>query len=285
MDRAELSRLIQVCGLPRLCGILEASAVPAIRIRTRSIREADLGWGRSRIGGPPDLPKGMAWPSGKGKPLSPLAQINLSELRKHDAEGALPPAGLLSFFYDGLACPWGFDPADRDSWKVLYFPEQDLVRSPLPRELGAEGAYSCCELRFASSWSLPSTESLQTRGVELSEEEFDAYFDLAGEIDGIDGMKEHHQLLGYAAPVQNEMELECQLVSHGLYCGDSSGTDDPRAAALAAGAADWRLLFQLDSDDAASMMWGDLGMLYFWIRKQDLSAREFGKVWTILQCG
>ena len=81
------------------------------------------------------------------------------------------------------------------------------------------------------------------------------------------------------------MRLECQLVTHGLYCGDESGYQDPRAEALAAGAGDWRLLFQLDSDEEGlGVSWGDAGKLYFWIRRPDLRARRFEATWTILQC-
>jgi uncharacterized protein YwqG len=80
------------------------------------------------------------------------------------------------------------------------------------------------------------------------------------------------------------MELECQLVTNGIYCGDPSGYEGPRAAVLEAGSADWRLLMQLDSDDEAGMMWGDAGRLYFWIREADLRERRFDKVWLILQC-
>jgi uncharacterized protein YwqG len=56
------------------------------------------------------------------------------------------------------------------------------------------------------------------------------------------------------------------------------------SAALENGRSDWLLLFQLDSDDAAKMMWGDAGRLYFWITKQDLARRDFSNVWMILQC-
>ena len=81
------------------------------------------------------------------------------------------------------------------------------------------------------------------------------------------------------------MDLECQLVSNGLYCGDSSGYNDPRRERLEAGRSDWILLLQLDSDDDAGMMWGDCGMLYFWIKKSDLKDNMFENCWMILQCG
>ena len=113
----------------------------------------------------------------------------------------------------------------------------------------------------------------------LSPEEEKAYWELLEEEQGW-----FSQLLGHPALIQGEMQLECQLVSNGLYCGDSSGYNDPRAKDLAKGAEDWRLLFQLESNEDIGMIWGDDGMLYFWIRYEDLVARAFEKSWMILQC-
>jgi uncharacterized protein YwqG len=49
------------------------------------------------------------------------------------------------------------------------------------------------------------------------------------------------------------MEAKCQrlMIHHG-----------PRDRDFA----NWRLLLQLDTDDAAGMKWGDVGTLYFWIK-------------------
>ncbi len=95
-----------------------------------------------------------------------------------------------------------------------------------------------------------------------------------------------HKLLGHSDNIQGDMELECQLVSHGEYCGDSDDAyESERGKALAPGAADWVLLLQIDSDeDNCDMMWGDSGRLYLWIRQDDLAARAFGKSWLVLQC-
>jgi len=81
------------------------------------------------------------------------------------------------------------------------------------------------------------------------------------------------------------MQLEAQLVTNGLYCGNETGYKDPRRKALESGADDWMLLLQLDSDNTGEFMWGDAGMLYYWIWKQDLAANRFDRVWMTLQCG
>ena len=33
------------------------------------------------------------------------------------------------------------------------------------------------------------------------------------------------------------------------------------------------------------LMWGDCGMLYFYIRRQDLAQKRFENAWFSLQCG
>ena len=49
---------------------------------------------------------------------------------------------------------------------------------------------------------------------------------------------------------------------------------------------DWMLLFQMGTIETgdSEIMFGDCGHIYFWIRKQDLQALDFEKVWLILQC-
>jgi uncharacterized protein YwqG len=80
------------------------------------------------------------------------------------------------------------------------------------------------------------------------------------------------------------MELECQLASNGLYCGDTTGYSDPRAGELASGASEWKLLFQIDSDDALDFMWGDSGRLYYWVLKDEAQRGDFANAWLVLQC-
>ena len=49
---------------------------------------------------------------------------------------------------------------------------------------------------------------------------------------------------------------------------------------------DWTLLFQLDTveQEGFSLMFGDGGRIYFYIRKEDLRAKRFDRIWLVLQC-
>ena len=245
--------------------------------------------GSSKFGGLPDLPEKSPWPTRAGRPLSFLAQINTSELSGYDCASTLPKRGLLSFFYDYLAQPWGFDPADRDGWTILFSDletETELRQRNAPKGITKDELFDECRLVFHDALSLPTAYFNEAKQVLRDDDAVDRYIEIVdGDLAARNPTGCQHQLLGLANPVQDNMELECQLVSHGIYCGDPEGRNDRRVEELRAGASDWRLLFQIDSDeDGPGWMWGDTGMLYFWIRADDLANKRFKNVWTILQC-
>ena len=105
----------------------------------------------------------------------------------------------------------------------------------------------------------------------------EAYHKLQKEVGG------PHRMFGHPHRIQGEMTLECQLVTHGIYLGDSTDYKGPRAKELKEGARDWRLLLQVDGE-SADVEYGDAGMIYYWIREADLRARRFDQAWLILQC-
>ena len=113
---------------------------------------------------------------------------------------------------------------------------------------------------------------------------YEAYRELCEELTRNGGLT-HHHLLGYPQLVQNPMELECQLASNGVYCGNSEGYQSAQAKSLADGASDWQLLLQIDTDEEGpSWMWGDVGRIYFWIKRDDLASLRFQDVWLVFQC-
>jgi uncharacterized protein YwqG len=258
---------------------VEALASPHAAAAVHLIASAEGS--SSHLGGAPALPDGFDWPSRRGAPLAFIARLDLAELRRALQAEWLPPSGSLLFFYDTENQPWGFDPADRDGWAVLRLLDPAGTAGGTAIARGGE-ALPRRAISFQPIRSLPSSERPAVAALRFSSAEEDAYEALrerpfAG--------KPQHQVGGFPSPVQGDgMEMECQLASHGLFCGDESGYRDPRAAELEGGASDWRLLLQVDSDDDLGVMWGDLGRLYFWVREEDARAGDFSRVWMVLQC-
>lgn len=271
---------IESRGLGALADEILALARPAIRVVPTPTALADLPIGASRIGGTPDLPRGTPWPTWKGEPQSFLGQFDLASLARLPASAALPSEGSLIFFYSARQDTWGFDPDDRESWSVIYAaPGDPLTRAEPPVAVPDGGVFPPCAVEFEETLTLPPLDSMPIDALALTDPQADAYADL---LDAV--TPEGHQLLGHPFQIQSDMTVECQLVSNGLSLADAGAWKDPRVAELEKGRADWRLLFQVDSDDAARMMWGDTGLLYFWIRLEDLAARAFDRTWMVLQC-
>lgn len=250
-------------------------ARPAIRLA--ATRERTSSW----FGGAPVVDsEQFRWPESGGQPMAFLGQLDLAELAIAHRFEWLPDQGALAFFYDVEEMPWGFDPRDRGKWQVRYF-ESASVEVPAPPSMRESSVLERVNLRASKVEVLPAADSELLEGLELSAREWDAYCDYAsGEDDG-----PLHQVGGFPSPVQGDiMELECQLVANGVYVGDATGYERPAGKKLAPGAKDWRLLLQFDSDDAVDVMWGDAGMIYFWIREQDARALRFDETWLILQC-
>lgn len=69
----------------------------------------------------------------------------------------------------------------------------------------------------------------------------------------------------------------------GLYCGDAQAWHSDEGKRILAQPNDWTLLLQIDDDEDAGMQWGDMARFYFWIRAADQRARNFDRVWVIMQ--
>jgi uncharacterized protein YwqG len=234
-----------------------------------------------RLGGTPRLPASTAWPDRKGRPLSFIAELDLTALRVVGGPDWLPASGLLHLFFDAEEEPWGFDPADHDGWKVLMTDGVAAGARAHPPGLSSDRIFAPVLLAGRPALTYPTTER-----VTLSPEVGGAFdFETVHAfMDAELGDGPRHQVGGYPGPIQGDgMELEAQLASNGIYMGGPDSYTDARIAALEPGTADWRLLLQVDSDDTAGIMWGDTGTLYVWVREQDARAGDFSRVWMIVQ--
>lgn len=299
MNKQALKNKLQEHGLEKYFDKLDSVVRNTIRLNQTPIAEDKIKIGQTKIGGLPDLPKNFAWVVERNtvvtdeqkilffnykkkkttiKSLSFIAQINLAEIAPLDSENLLPKSGMLYFFYSAEQEVWGFDNSDKNKFKVLYFEGNinELARTAYPIDLPEYSRFKPCAVTAAPEISFPPYEHEVYQ--EFQAQERDKFWTEIYEDGNI------NKVLGYSDNIQSEMELECELVTNGLYCGDSTGYNDPRANELAPNAKNWRLLLQIDSNEKNEMMWGDCGRLYFWIKIDDLVNRRFDKSWFALQC-
>lgn len=243
-----------------------------------SDQDPDLPPAASKLGGRADLPEETPWPSFEGKSQVFVGQVNLAEIAAHDEERVLPKSGLLSFFF---AQQWriGFDPADRGSYAVLFSEDATRVtRREPPADLPQALELPAVGLRTTLEASLAPADSPAVSRARLRERALSAYTDLLETLDDeAERGPPRHRLLGHPDVVQGDMQRECEAVTAGLEAWADT-TESARA-----GASDWRLLLQVDSDVVSGMEWGDVGRLYYWIRDVDLAKRRFERVWGIHQ--
>lgn len=226
-----------------------------------------LGLGASRVGGLPDLPAELAWPTFEGKKLLPfLAQIDLSQLPRWDGD-PLPSEGWLYFF---ARMDLGDGPIPS---AVLYHrgPREDLARAPRPakedisNEWEGEAVYEtfpvCPRLAVTlDDWRIAqilAQEGLNPRIVA-----------------------DHIQTLAIRASVRPK---EPETETAGFLLGQVSAEDGSAASiAIEAGRVgdDWRNLLMLES--VGSMTWSDCGLLYNLIRNQDLVRGDFSNLLSVI---
>lgn len=262
---------------------LKSMEEQSILLKTAPANEEDFSIGETKIGGTPHLPKDFAWPMFNKKPLAFIAQINLDDVATYDTENRLPKSGLLSFFYEGGEEVWGYDPKDKGGFKVVHFEQtENLQVTSTPDTLEDYMVFSPCKITFECAVSYPSDTyelNKQLFGDSDSDEHEDFFEVIYDAQEGI-----VNKLFGHPGLIQGDIFLETQLVTNGLFCGNSTGYNDPRAKELEKGVSDWMLLFQIDSDNNANMMWGDVGRVYFTIKKEDLANGNFDNIWTVFQC-
>jgi uncharacterized protein YwqG len=299
MNLEEFKNKLGLNGLGKYFDKLQPLIRNTIRLYQSEVDEDRIAIGQTNIGGRPDLPTEINWVTETNtveksgikflifkskkqetitKSLSFIAQINLTEVSPIDKENLLPKTGLLYFFYSAEQEAWGYDYKDQNKFKVIYWNGDfaELKRRDFPSDLPEYSCYKPCSVALKSEVSLPSFDHEIYE--DFAPEEDDIFWGKINDDENI------NKLLGYSDNIQNAMELECELVTNGIYYGNSSGYNDPRAKMLEPNAKNWRLLLQIDSNDENGMMWGDVGRIYFWIKKDDLLNKEFDKSWIILQC-
>lgn len=258
---------------PKIQTMLEQNALPSIHIKLRN--EKPVRVYQSKFGGQAYWPANKRYPTGKnGQPLVFLAQINFSELDGKLAD--YPAKGLLQFFIanDDLYGMEFIDKAlpleryltrKKKNFAVIY--HRDIDESVAARAIPA-GAAKPDDLPYRGETAI--TLSLGRDIATPSDYRFRQILAPLGSLSDASeeyayetlGQSHSHKLGGYAAFAQ----------------------EDPRG--YHANGEEWLLLFQMDTDsnDRFEIMWGDSGIANFFIRRADLKALRFDKVWYNWDC-
>lgn len=292
LTRKEAEDLIGMSGAHDCSAQLAPQLRPTIRVSPLTVDAlSELPKGASRMAAVPDVPASFQWPQMKGAPLDLIAQLRLSDVSTLDEGGLLPKTGWLCFFYALKAKPpaTGWKPEDSSAWKVTYFDgdPNTFQRMPPPKPLKDE--FQPCEVRFWKEWTLPPESDVHEL---LRENGCKSYMELSLALTcWPQGEAGWHHLLGYAQSGGGPMRAVCQLASTGEAVNPKTDPNDPKLQAADADAKDWVLLFQVQPGtlepvdvDPNQPRWSGSGLpdvLYYWIRKPDLAARNFNKVWVL----
>lgn len=283
-DRENLRKLIRETGFESLEAYLMDHARPSIRVYTERVEdENSIPLGSSKIGGRPDLPRDMEWVtvtySDKTVSLLFVAQFDLAELKPYDEENLLPEHGILYFF---TSLPWNADEAsviyfdgDRSLLERKEFP--DDIPPTLPRTWGER--FNPCTVTFVPEVNLPVYDANWTEPDYPDGKTWQDFFGLISSASYTQPSPPYtrivNRLLGYNHDVPADMQLDCQLV---LETGRRYKSTPEQRQNAEQRKGYWQLLFQMDSDENAGMMWSDAGVICFYIRRQDLQIRDFSKV-------
>lgn len=243
-------------------------------------------------------------------PFEFLAEIDLAEAAAHAGHASdLPKDGRLLFFWDGvLLFFWdgvvGLLRSDPATCRVIWdeTPADARVRLPVPpllTELEAaydpEGrfkkpyVYPQRAMRLAPILTLPSRFSADVAANRpldalAGDTRFETSYELLTAMDEgqftTDGRRgaRLQRFLGSPIPEQDDPRFDA-IVADGFPPAPWRGEHLAQAAARAL---DWQLLLQLDLGDLSQQEFTE-GTVYFLIRKADLAARDFSRVYAVYQ--
>ncbi|WP_046233602.1 YwqG family protein [Paenibacillus algorifonticola] len=246
--------------------------------------------GNSRVGGYPDLPPAMEWPTeASGKLMTPLAQLNLAEIAPACRQGWLPETGMLYFF-----C--GMDEgAANIEHRIIFvqYPEQLAFRHPGAATILEdiyETSFHPYKAAAVSAVELPNMAYVDYEVIDFEEGSTDRYFELVAEMQG-DRITNWGTMFGYPTGQHHDAEEEAALfiladktteydsekvMKHLM---DKLGRSRERAEAEIE---DMIMLLEIDSNEQVGYQWLDAGVIHFFIRKEDLLARNFSRTYCSL---
>ena len=238
-------------------------ALPSIRLVPQFPSEMEApAVGGCRIGGAPDLPRGVEWPRISTTPLSFLLQVDLAEVTFADREQILPNSGMFYFFFQE-------DEVDiKDVGILLFTQSTELQPATVPADLPAHQLYRGFHLLPKLEWTVPLPGDL---GLTDHLELWDELEERVAAAQGYESPRIYGR--GYAIH---------RLLGHGQFIqADGIGKAE-------------RLLLQVSSDAGLSSQsypesgigarWHDAGRIFFGISKEALKHGRFAEAFVTVEC-
>ncbi len=277
--------------LPRLLEALDAVAPPRPRVKLTPVR-ASTNVFDNKLGGTPYLPKGFEYPTVRegehmGKPLRMLAQINFAKLPPMEG---FPEKGILQFYAgcdgDELIGMDFNDGFNQNTFRVIFHSEiiEDVTKIYSAKDMPS---FDDDELMFPykGRYLLKVAEEAEAHPISASDYHFqravlEAYNKTFGTTyDSVFGMAETNSIYQHDKELCDLLYETRQLSGSGVGGYPYFTQSDPREYDDKAAKCNI-LLFQLDSEGGGDdmIMWGDSGVGNFFIREEDLAARDFSNV-------
>ncbi|MCK8143351.1 YwqG family protein [Flavobacterium sp. I-SCBP12n] len=236
--------------------------------------DLNIGIGFSKIGGNPDLPKEINWPTYETKSMTFFCQINLSDLD----DSALPKEGILYFFV--YADPELSYSGSRESFKIIYHTEMnELFRNEFPEDLNQKSKFHPSKMFFRDSISYPDDES------SLIEDFFNNWEDKNKFYGKLDHLMEHiyespqfeDKVLGYDCSLQSSAEHFWPINYLNIKTWDEV---DQRKEEIEKIKSDFVLLLEIDlfSNPSKLASYGGSPVVYFGIKREDLKNKKFDDI-------
>ncbi len=218
-----------------------------------------LPLGGSRLGGTPDLPDSISWPTHNGKKIPFIAQVDLGSTPDYEGK-PVPNDGWLYVFAGGDGFPMAS--------ALLHHsgPHEELKRAQIPAEnetvldwMGKGAYYNLLPIERAEIGTSIAIDSELPQDGNLSFEDEDQIYELSSSL----------------ALIENDGA--CAQIGGHVNFPDAAPSE---IATIGGPEGDWKLLMEIHS--VGSMVWSDCGLLTVFSRRSDLKHSDLSSPYTAI---